>query len=92
MTIPCVKLPFALLNQLRIVAEDGGTPPCSRTSLASITVNRNLQAPQFLQSEYAAEILETFPLTQSILSVSARDGDDRVGRRIKFQLNTVRTG
>ncbi len=43
-----------------------------------ITVTRNERSPQFTQGEYRKEILEYFPLGESILQVSANDQDEGV--------------
>ena len=51
------RLMFDLL-QLKVLAEDGGSPPRSATATVSITVERNLAAPEFTPQRYETEILE----------------------------------
>ena len=46
------------LLQLKVLAEDGGSPPRSATATVSITVERNLAAPEFTPGRYETEILE----------------------------------
>ena len=46
------------LLQLKVLAEDGGSPPRSATATVSITVERNLAAPEFTPQRYETEILE----------------------------------
>ena len=41
----------------------------------NVTVERNQFQPQFTSGEYRKEILENFPLGESILQVSANDRD-----------------
>ena len=50
---------FVLL-QLKVLAEDGGSPPRSATATVSITVERNLAAPEFTPGRYETEILEVW--------------------------------
>ena len=50
----------------------------------NITVQRNENQPQFTSGEYRKEIMENFPLGESILQVSATDKDVGVSMRITF--------
>lgn len=56
---------------------DGGTPPCTKTSVATMTVRRNLNEPRFKRGEWQKEIMETHPLTEVITTVEAEDKDDK---------------
>ena len=64
--------------QLRVMVSDGGIPACTRTSVVTIDVMRNLNDPMFTQSEWTATILETHNLQKEILTLQAKDADDRV--------------
>lgn len=64
--------------QLRILAKDGGSPSRTAITVASITVQRNLNAPVFEILSYNETILETRQLGLPILQVKATDGDKRV--------------
>ncbi len=55
--------------QLRVGVSDGGIPPCSRTAVATIEVQRNLQVPRFTQGEWPVEIMETHPLNEPVVTV-----------------------
>ena len=55
--------------QLRIGVSDGGIPPCSKTAVATIEVQRNLQDPRFTQGEWPVEIMETHPLNEPVVTV-----------------------
>ena len=58
----------------------------------NITVVRNENQPQFTSGEYRKEIMENFPLGESILQVSATDKDVGVSTRITLiELNTTLT-
>ncbi len=59
------------------MVSDGGEPPCSRTSVATVAVRRNLNDPRFSQGEWTESILETHDLTTPIVTVQATDDDDR---------------
>ena len=59
-------------------ALDSGIPPLSDVSTVTITVNRNLNAPKFKQTEYSAIILETINLGDVIARVEADDADRTV--------------
>lgn len=64
--------------QLRILAQDGGSPSRTAITIASITVQRNLYAPVFQILSKNETILETRQLGLPILQVKATDGDRRV--------------
>ena len=75
------------LYQLKVRAEDGGTPPLSSTATVSITVNRNLNVPEFRPDRYEAEILETQPLGDPIVMVTANDKDNVVCVPLFFHIH-----
>ena len=56
-------------------AQDSGSPRLFDTEVVYVTVNRNLNTPEFLQSQYISSILETTTPGTSILQVQARDTD-----------------
>ena len=57
--------------------KDGGTPACSKTSVATIAVQRNLNSPRFSRQEWTVEIMETQSLTEPIVTIDAEDTDDK---------------
>ncbi|PVD37419.1 hypothetical protein C0Q70_00009 [Pomacea canaliculata] len=59
--------------QLRIQVCDRGQ--LCATTVAKITVRTNQQAPVISPNSYSREILETFPLGDTIFDVNATDGD-----------------
>ncbi len=63
--------------QLRVDVSDGGIPACSRTTVAKISVQRNLNAPRFTRGEWTVNIMETHALTEAVVTVEARDADDK---------------
>ncbi|OPL21573.1 protocadherin 4 fat, partial [Mytilus galloprovincialis] len=71
--------------QLRIQATDGGTPACSTTRVILVTVERNLNAPQWsgtnTPNNYVVEILETHDVTIPVKVLAATDADDRSPNR-----------
>ncbi|XP_046560786.1 cadherin-related tumor suppressor-like [Haliotis rubra] len=60
---------------VRVVAQDGGTPPRSAIALLYVTVTRNFQRPAWSSAAYTIEIPETTPVLENILRLTARDGD-----------------
>lgn len=64
--------------QLVIVASDGGG--VSTTATAIITVDRNLNDPQFSQLTYTRVIEENFPLATSVVQILASDADILVSK------------
>ncbi|KAJ8318063.1 hypothetical protein KUTeg_003154 [Tegillarca granosa] len=58
---------------VRVVATDGGGLTAEATVF--ISVNRNLNTPEWLLTTYSTTIVENYPLSQSILQLSARDQD-----------------
>ena len=70
--------------QLKVLAYDGGSPPLSATATVHITVQRNLKAPVFAPNRYETEILETQPLADPIVTVTARDEDRLVSRSLIY--------
>lgn len=70
---------------MRIVAQDGGSPPRTATTVASITVQRNIKSPVFEELSYNETILETRQLGLPILQVKATDNDTRVNNILLHQ-------
>ncbi len=64
--------------QIRIIASDGGSPPRTDTTVARVSVNRNLARPKFEPTTYEAKILETTSIGEVIATISAKDEDMRV--------------
>lgn len=65
--------------QIRVLAQDGGTPRLSDTTVVVVDVDRNLAAPVLLSSEYATQILETQAVgTPVSIRVIATDTDTTV--------------
>ena len=64
--------------QLRVKVSDAGIPPCSKTIVATVNVRRNLHDPRFVRGEWPVTILETHALTESIVTVEAKDKDEKV--------------
>ena len=65
--------------QLRIRAYDNGIPSKSNTSLVTITINRNLNAPIFVQTQLSANLPDNNALGQTLITVTANDADTAVG-------------
>lgn len=68
---------LVLFVQMRVRARDRGTPSLSSSeATATVIVQRNLNAPRFLNpSNYVTLINETVPVGTVVLVVSAQDGD-----------------
>ena len=64
--------------QLRLLAEDGGSPRKTATTTVDITVTRNLLPPVFNPSSYIQSIIENYPVGSEIVTVSATDSDPQV--------------
>ena len=73
-----------LLHQLLVRATYEGVRTQTAEAYVNITVQRNENQPQFTSGEYRKEIMENFPLGESILQVSATDKDVGVSIRITF--------
>ena len=74
-------------HEFTVFARDRGQPPLS--SSASVTVmvlDTNDQTPQFLQSSYSTQIVETTPVGTTVLQLSARDNDIGSNAELTFQL------
>ncbi|KAH3873295.1 hypothetical protein DPMN_036527 [Dreissena polymorpha] len=66
---------MSLVLQIRVQARDQGRPALYATKVCSVSVQQNFQSPFFLNNSYTATIRETFPLGNTILTVSGRDSD-----------------
>lgn len=69
---------MAIILQIRVKAEDGGTPPLSDTTVVTVDVDRNLYAPQTTQSEWIVNLRETQSLGEPFIQVEGADEDQRV--------------
>ena len=65
--------------QIRVMAEDGGSPRLRDTTVVEVAVTRNLNKPRFNTASYTTRVKETLPLGASIKTVTANDADKRVG-------------
>ena len=57
---------------------DGGSPKRSAETHVDITVNRNLETPYFLESQYVVDVLVDSPVDSFIIQVEAKDDDPKV--------------
>ncbi|XP_070553228.1 protocadherin Fat 1-like isoform X2 [Ptychodera flava] len=72
---------------LTIYAADRGSPP--KTSIKTIEVillDRNDQAPVFVQDEYAVEVNEVAPIYTPVVGVKATDGDIGGNAKITYEI------
>ncbi|XP_055462734.1 protocadherin beta-4-like [Psammomys obesus] len=61
---------------LTLTAVDGGSPPRSGTTMVRILIlDINDNAPEFVNTPYEVQVLESSPPDSPILTVSARDAD-----------------
>lgn len=60
------------------MARDGGTPSLTATSTVSVTIARNLNAPEWTLSAYTVNITETQDLGTPIAALGTRDDDVEV--------------
>jgi hypothetical protein len=67
-----------VILQLLVQAYDNGYPALYDTTVLTVNVNRNLQAPVFSQPNYNVTILESQTLGETIVSVLATDPDSLV--------------
>ena len=63
---------------MRILAEDGGTPPLSDTTVVTVKVDRNLNAPETARSEWVVSVREMQALGVPFVQVQGSDQDQRV--------------
>jgi protocadherin Fat 4 len=61
--------------QLRIVAYDSANPKQQATSLVTIAVTRNENAPQFERSLFTATVPESLQLGEFVAQINATDED-----------------
>ncbi|XP_051019083.1 protocadherin beta-4-like [Acomys russatus] len=72
---------------LTLTALDGGSPPRSGTAMVRILImDINDNAPEFVNSLYKVQVLESSPLDSPILTVSARDADAGSFGKISYGL------
>ena len=74
-------------HEFIIFARDSGQPPLSSSASVTVTVlDANDQTPQFLQSSYSTQIVETTTVGTTVLQLSARDTDIGSNAELTFQL------
>ncbi|XP_052597952.1 protocadherin beta-8-like [Peromyscus californicus insignis] len=72
---------------LTLTAVDGGSPPRSGTTTVRIeVVDINDNAPQFVQSLYEVQVLESSPPGSPVLTVLAQDADAGNFGRVSYDL------
>ena len=64
--------------QIRVLAQDGGTPRLSSTATVYVGVERNQNRPFYGQQNYTVTVNEIQDLGVSILTLSAFDQDIQV--------------
>ncbi len=62
--------------QLRVEIYDDANPSQRVETSVKITVQRNVNAPQFSQENYRANVVENYPIGASVVTVQARDNDN----------------
>lgn len=60
------------------MARDGGTPSLTATSSVLVTINRNLHAPRWINTEYILNITESQDLGVTIARLNTADDDVEV--------------
>lgn len=77
----------APFHEFVVFARDDGQPSLSSSASVIVTVlDTNDQTPQFLQSSYSTQIVETTPIGTTVLQLSARDNDVGSNAELIFQL------
>ncbi|XP_060233369.1 protocadherin beta-4-like [Meriones unguiculatus] len=72
---------------LTLTAVDGGSPPRSGTTMVRILIlDINDNAPEFVNTPYEVQVLESSPLDSPVLTVSARDADAGNFGRVSYGL------
>ena len=83
----------AAFHNLTIEARDGGTPALVATAMIFIDViDDNDNDPEFTQRMYAASILESVRVGQSVLTVEASDVDLGENARITYSIHHATDG
>ena len=73
--------------EFEVSVRDGGQPSLSSSSSVTVTVlDANDQIPQFLQTSYFTQIVETASVGTTILQLSARDDDIGSNADLSFML------
>lgn len=67
--------------QLRVRAFDNGVPPKSSTTVCAISINKNLNTPQWTTTQYTYTVNEEQGLYVPIGQLAATDGDSQVSFR-----------
>ncbi|XP_060233365.1 protocadherin beta-4-like [Meriones unguiculatus] len=72
---------------LTLTAVDGGSPPRSGTTMVRILIlDINDNAPEFVNTPYEVQVLESSPPDSPVLTVSARDADAGNFGRVSYGL------
>ena len=66
----------SLIFQLQVEIYDDANPTQRVETSVKITVQRNVNAPQFGQENYRANVVENYPIGASVVTVQARDNDN----------------
>ena len=61
--------------QLRVQIYDSSNPEQRAETMVLITVNRNVNGPQFSQANYRANVVENYPIGASVVTIQATDSD-----------------
>ena len=72
--------------QLGLAAYDSNYPDDKAYANATISVNRNPNAPGFTTSAYSITVNESFPLAVSLLQIAGQD-DDQVSPPLSLSLS-----
>lgn len=70
-----------------MLATDNGSPARSATAIVIVDIQRNFQAPVWVQTSYSVAIPETQSFGVNFLQVSATDGDSQVNENICLIFN-----
>ncbi|XP_041363172.1 uncharacterized protein LOC121378881 isoform X2 [Gigantopelta aegis] len=76
---------------LRILALDNGVPPKTNTTVVTLTVNRNLHAPEFNQFLFEVTIDENQPVGVPFLTLNGSDADTTPPHNL-FEFTIVQDG
>lgn len=63
---------------MRVLAQDGGTPNRTDTTIVTVNVNRNNYAPRFDVTNFQQTLLETQALAVPFTRATGADNDSKV--------------
>ena len=76
--------------EFTVRVEDGGLPSLVSSAVVIVQVlDVNDEQPQFQQTSYITEVVETVPMGTTLLQLSAQDGDTGSNALIRFSLSPV---